>query len=323
MDKQLQFIVNSACLILILAGIQNCAPFEPTGFVDGGGQGGTSAADLQAADSFSKTVQPTLLTNCASCHDGNQAGAPAFAVPSALSGSQTIMKNGLVNMVMPASSMLVTKLEAGHHGTSAAVTSEVAGGVQAWVDDMNADRTAPAVRITSPTGGSVVSATVMITATASDNVGVVGVQFMIDGVDTGTEDVTEPFTTSIDTLALANRAYKLTARARDAVGFMTTSAAVTVTVNNPPPNPNATFAWINTNILMPRCIGCHGSGRADAGIRYDTYAETMKTTVAGNLAASSLYTSTNTGRMPIGGAKLTAAQIKAIADWINLGAPNN
>ncbi len=326
MFKQFQFIVKSACLVLILVGIQNCAPFEPVGLGDGAGGGGlgsASQADLQAADSFSKTVQPTLVTNCAGCHSGSMPSAPAFAVASSWSGSQMIMKSGLLNMVTPASSMLVTKLEAGHNGITPAVTSEVASGVQAWVDDMNVDRTAPVARITSPVGGSVVAGVVMVTATGTDAVGVVGMQFLIDGVNAGPEVMAEPFVTSVDTSALANRVYQLTVRARDAAGNMSESPAVSVTVNNVPPNPNATFTWISANILVPRCTMCHGAARADFAVRYDTYAETIKTALAGNLAGSTLYTSTSGGSMPIGGARLTAPQIQAIADWITSGTPNN
>jgi hypothetical protein len=51
------------------------------------------------------------------------------------------------------------------------------------------DTTPPTVSISAPANGSTVSGTVTITATASDNVGVVGVQFKIDGVNFGSEDL--------------------------------------------------------------------------------------------------------------------------------------
>ena len=44
------------------------------------------------------------------------------------------------------------------------------------------DATAPAVAITSPAAGNV-SGTVTIAATATDDIGVAGVQFLVDGVD--------------------------------------------------------------------------------------------------------------------------------------------
>ena len=51
----------------------------------------------------------------------------------------------------------------------------------------------PSVAITSPAANAQVSDIVTVTADASDNVGVVGVQFLVDGVDTGVEDATAPY----------------------------------------------------------------------------------------------------------------------------------
>src|SRR5437867_8325988 len=47
----------------------------------------------------------------------------------------------------------------------------------------NADTTPPAVSITAPASGSTVSGTVTVSASASDNVGVAGVQFLVDGAN--------------------------------------------------------------------------------------------------------------------------------------------
>ena len=51
-----------------------------------------------------------------------------------------------------------------------------------------ADTTAPVVALNAPANGLSVSGTVTITATASDNIGVAGVQFKLDGANLGTED---------------------------------------------------------------------------------------------------------------------------------------
>lgn len=100
------------------------------------------------------------------------------------------------------------------------------------------DTTAPTVSITAPTAGSTVSGNVTITATANDNVGVVGVQFRVDGVNVGAEDTTSPYSVSWNTTTATNAAHSITAVARDAAGNTTTSSAVSVTVNNAAPgNP--------------------------------------------------------------------------------------
>ena len=50
------------------------------------------------------------------------------------------------------------------------------------------DTTPPTVSMTAPAAGATVSGTVALSANASDNVGVVGVQFLVNGAATGTED---------------------------------------------------------------------------------------------------------------------------------------
>src|SRR5206468_175148 len=90
----------------------------------------------------------------------------------------------------------------------------------------------PAVSITSPASGQTVSGTTSVTANAADNVGVVGVQFLLDGANLGAEDTSAPYSVSWDTTTASNASHTLTARARDAAGNATTSSAVTVTVAN-------------------------------------------------------------------------------------------
>jgi hypothetical protein len=93
------------------------------------------------------------------------------------------------------------------------------------------DTTAPTVSMTAPANGATVSGMVTVSATASDNVGVLGVQFLLDGVPLGAEDRTAPYSTSWNTQPVSLGSHTLAARARDAVGNQTTSAGITVTVS--------------------------------------------------------------------------------------------
>ncbi|MGH3454699.1 MAG: Ig-like domain-containing protein, partial [Nocardioidaceae bacterium] len=95
------------------------------------------------------------------------------------------------------------------------------------------DVTPPSVAITAPAAGATVSGSATITAGATDDVGVVGVQFKVDGVNRGVEDTAAPFSISWDTRTASNGAHTLTAVARDAAGNVATSTAITVTVANP------------------------------------------------------------------------------------------
>src|SRR5207248_783343 len=105
------------------------------------------------------------------------------------------------------------------------------------------DTTPPTVSITPPANGAPVKGTVIVTASASDNVGVVGVQFLLDNGVNGSADVTTaPYSVSWNTATVSDGSHKITAIARDAAGNSTPSAPVTVIVNNnaPPPPPPAT-----------------------------------------------------------------------------------
>jgi regulation of enolase protein 1 (concanavalin A-like superfamily) len=94
------------------------------------------------------------------------------------------------------------------------------------------DTTAPTVAITAPASGSTVGGTTVVSATASDNVGVAGVQFTLDGANLGAEIPTAPYNASWNTTSVANGTHALTAVARDAAGNKSTSAPISVTVNN-------------------------------------------------------------------------------------------
>ena len=100
---------------------------------------------------------------------------------------------------------------------------------------LTVDNTAPTVAMTAPANGATVSGTVNLAATASDNVGVAGVQFLLNGANLGAEDTTSAYGMSWNTTTATNGSYTLTARARDAAGNITTSAPVVVTVSNPVP----------------------------------------------------------------------------------------
>ena len=103
-----------------------------------------------------------------------------------------------------------------------------------------ADTQAPTVSITSPANNQTVSGATTITANAADNVGVVGVQFQLDGGSLGAEKTSPPYSINWDTTQTANGSHVLTAVARDAAGNKTSSSAVTVTTNNTFPRPYST-----------------------------------------------------------------------------------
>src|SRR6185503_4067913 len=68
------------------------------------------------------------------------------------------------------------------------------------------DATAPTVSVTAPASGASVQGTITVTASASDNIGVVGVQFKLDGANLGSEDTTSPYSISWNTVTASNGA---------------------------------------------------------------------------------------------------------------------
>ncbi len=97
-----------------------------------------------------------------------------------------------------------------------------------------ADVVAPTVSVTAPTNGATVSGdSVAITATASDDVSVAGVQFKLDSTtNLGTEDTVAPYSITWDSGTVPDGNHTITAVARDSSSNTTTSSAITVVVGN-------------------------------------------------------------------------------------------
>jgi hypothetical protein len=94
------------------------------------------------------------------------------------------------------------------------------------------DTTNPSVSMTAPSAGAVVSGTVTVSASASDNVGVTSVQFTLNGANLGAADTTAPYSISWNTTTAGNGSYTLRAIAHDAAGNTRTSWGRTVTISN-------------------------------------------------------------------------------------------
>ena len=62
----------------------------------------------------------------------------------------------------------------------------------------------PTVSVTAPANNATVSGTVTVRASASDDTGVAGVQFKLDGVNLGSEDTTSPYSVSWNTTSASN-----------------------------------------------------------------------------------------------------------------------
>ena len=107
------------------------------------------------------------------------------------------------------------------------------GAAQVWSFATRApDSTPPVVSVTAPASGATVGGTVNLTANATDNSAVAGVQFRVDSTNVGSQDTTAPYSISWDARTFSAGSHQIRAVATDTSGNTTTSAAIPVTVDN-------------------------------------------------------------------------------------------
>ena len=151
--------------------------------------------------------------------DGANIGSEDTTAPYTVTWNTTGTPNGSHALTA------VARDAAGNQKDSSALTVNVS--------NSSGDTTQPTVSLTAPSSGASVSgSSVTISANASDNVGVVGVQFKLDGANIGSEDTSAPYTVIWNTTATPNGSHALTAVARDVAGNQGVSSAVGVTVSN-------------------------------------------------------------------------------------------
>ena len=204
-------------------------------------------------------------------------------------------------------------------------------------DAANFDNVDPIVSLASP--GSPVSGTVTLTATASDNQGVVEVRFLLDGALIGT-DTAAPYSFDWDTTTVTNGDVTLTAEAEDATGNVAVSADVPVTIDNA---VAVTLGQLQTQIF-DACSGCHSgptSGNLPSGMNLSSANDSFNALV--NVASLQVGlnrvlpgdpdnsylvqklegTQASGGRMPQGGPFLDQPTIDMVRQWILDDALNN
>ncbi|MEX0708022.1 MAG: Ig-like domain-containing protein, partial [Woeseia sp.] len=201
------------------------------------------------------------------------------------------------------------------------------------------DAEAPVVDLASP--GATISGTVTLEATASDNLSVVAVRFLANGVNIGS-DAAAPYAVDWDTTTVADGDFTLTAEAEDGAGNVGVSAGVDVTVQN---GAAVTLTQIQNQVFTPICSGCHTgptSNTLPSGMNLSTTADSFAALVdvpsiqvpsidrvePGEPDNSYLIhklegTQSVGDRMPQGGPFLDQDTIDMIRTWITDGAPNN
>jgi glucose/arabinose dehydrogenase/PKD repeat protein len=175
----------------------------------------------------------------------------------------------------------------------------------------------PSVSLTAPPGGATVSGTVNVTASASDDVGVAGVQFRLDGGAMGAEDTTAPYSVPWLTNAASNGSHRLTAVARDGAGHLTTSGPVDVTVSNPPAPPTGLVAAYSFNTVSGSTVA-DVSGNNNSGAVSNAVA-----TAAGKYGGALSFNGTNARVNVANSASLQLSSGMTLEAWVNPATVSN
>jgi lysophospholipase L1-like esterase len=179
----------------------------------------STASGTITISALSSAVSPAAIASIQFYLDGSPLGSAVSSSPGAISWNTATASNA---------SHTIYALATDSYGNAASSTP-----IAVTVDNL-----APSVSITSPAAGATVSGNnvSVIASSADTESGVAIVRFYLDGSLLG-QSTASPFTTIWDTTQSANGAHNLSAIATDGVGNATTSAAVSVTVNNAPAVP--------------------------------------------------------------------------------------
>jgi YVTN family beta-propeller protein len=189
------------------------------------------------------------------------------------------------------------------------------------------DTKAPTVSLTTPATGATVSGTVTLSATATDNVAVAGVQFLVDNTPLGDEDTIAPYSVAWNTTTATNGTHTLTARARDAAGNTTTST-VSVTVDNSPTGQTTIAVGqgpVAVAVSGSRAYVANYDGTVSA---IDTATNTVITTIPVGAAPRNLAVSPNGNRVYVANSNANTVSVIAtntntVVDTIVVGVPQD
>ena len=204
--------------------------------------GGTVTIAATAADDIGVTSVQFLV-------DGAPLGAADTDAPYEAEWATPTTVNG------PHTLSAVARDAAGHVTMSSGVAISVVN-----------DLAAPTIGLAAPAAGATVDGIVTVTATASDDVGVTSVQFLLDGAPLGEAVVAAPYQVEWPTTSVTNAAHTLTAVARDGAGRETTATAVIVNVRNDLAAPTVVMASPSAGATVNGAITVTATAVDDIGV---------------------------------------------------------
>jgi hypothetical protein len=203
-----------------------------SGVVSGKSSGGAPATQLTISNIAAASVTATAAT--LTWQTNLTATSQVEYGTTAAYGSNTPLDSTMVTShqqslsALKAGTLYHYRVHSSDAGNNFAVSSDLTF----TTASSGGDTTPPSVSITSPANGSTVSGTIMVTANATDNVGVASVQFQFDGANLGAAVTAAPYVFSWDSTTTANGSHTLRAVAADTSNNTAISAGVMVTVSN-------------------------------------------------------------------------------------------
>ena len=211
------------------------------------------------------TVPPTTTINCAGspCNSGSwyKSGVSISLVATDGSGSGVAQIRYTTNGTIP------TKTTGTVYTAPFTLSATTTVNYRAFdstgnLENNNAiqiqiDPTAPTVSLTAPSAGASVSGQTTLSATASDNIAVDHVDFLVDGSVVGTATAA-PYNFNWNSGSVADGNHTVAARASDSAGNQTTTSNITVTVTNQNLLQNANLESGSGN--TPTCWALGGYG---------------------------------------------------------------
>jgi hypothetical protein len=211
--------------------------------------GPSPASAVEGAVTIAATAVDDIgVTSVQFMVDGLPLGEPDSAAPYEATWSTTNLPNGTHTV------SALARDEAGHEGTAAEVIVTVRN-----------DTAPPSVAVTGPSASATVAGVVTLAALASDDVGVSGVQFQVDGINVGAEDVAAPYEMSWSTTSAGNGVHTIGAIARDAAGRAST-ATISVSVLNDTMAPAVLFTAPTNGATVGGTVIISASASDDVGV---------------------------------------------------------
>jgi hypothetical protein len=258
----------------------------------------------------------TLTVDTATIANGSHSISARARDNSANTGTSTAVVVTVSNSTTSSTSSSTTSTSTSSTSSTSSSTSSTSSSTSSTSSSSSTtstvaiDTVPPTIGVTAPAPGATLTGTALFTATATDNRGVAGVQFLVDGAPIGTEITSSPYSLSVNTATLSNGAHTIAARARDTSNNVNTSAVVNVTVSNSTTPPSQKDPLLLITDPTNRFTQYYSEIMLTEGMNYSR-SSNLSAVTASVLAG---YHVAVLPEMP-----LTTAQATMFTDWVNAG----